>query len=318
MNYVFGPVPSRRLGRSLGIDPIPLKTCNWNCVYCQLGRTSPLTKERREYTPSQEIIDEVQHALDAHLPGQIDWLTFVGSGEPTLHSGLGWLIRQVKARTDIPVAVITNGSLLNNQEVREEISLADAVLPSLDAGSTWLYLRINRPSPRFGFDQLLEGLGRFRQVYSGQLWVEVMLIKGLNDSEKTLLEIAHVLEEIHPDQVHINLPTRPPAEAWVKPPDIEGLKRAAAILGNMAKVLLPSGGDFDLSGYTDVTEAILSIITRHPMREEELRRALVKYKPGKMEAALASLINSGHAQIVERNGTRFWSTAGAQYRDTDQ
>ena len=147
MAYVFGPVPSRRLGQSLGVDTIPLKTCNWNCVYCQLGRSEPLINERREYVPREIIMAEVKETLQNHRPGEIDWVTFVGSGEPTLHSGIGWLIRQVKAFTDIPVAVITNGSLLYLPAVREELAPADAVLPTLDAGSAQLYRQINRPYP---------------------------------------------------------------------------------------------------------------------------------------------------------------------------
>jgi wyosine [tRNA(Phe)-imidazoG37] synthetase (radical SAM superfamily) len=126
MNFVFGPVPSRRLGRSLGIDTIPLKTCNWNCVYCQLGRSVPLVNQRRNYFLTEAILAEVQLALAAHRSGEIDWITFVGSGEPTLHAGIGLLIRQVKALTDLPVAVITNGALLHLPEVRAELIAADA------------------------------------------------------------------------------------------------------------------------------------------------------------------------------------------------
>jgi wyosine [tRNA(Phe)-imidazoG37] synthetase (radical SAM superfamily) len=138
MNFVFGPVPSRRLGQSLGIDTIPLKTCNWNCVYCQLGRSVPLVNQRRNYFLPEAILAEVQVALSAHQPGTIDWITFVGSGEPTLHASLGLLIRQVKTLTDRPVAVITNGSLLYLPEIRQELSAADAVLPTLNAGAPQL------------------------------------------------------------------------------------------------------------------------------------------------------------------------------------
>ncbi|MEA3326978.1 MAG: radical SAM protein, partial [Chloroflexota bacterium] len=143
MKRVFGPVPSRRLGQSLGVDPVPLKTCNWNCIYCQLGRTRPFRIERRYNFSVLEILSEVQQALEAHAPGEIDWVTFVGSGETTLHAGVGEMIQGVKAMTDIPVAVITNGSLLYMPEVRHELQAADAVLPSLDAGNAVLYRRIN-------------------------------------------------------------------------------------------------------------------------------------------------------------------------------
>ena len=165
--FVYGPVPSRRLGQSLGVDPIPLKTCNWNCVYCQLGRTMPLTNERRAYFPRSDILAEVKDSLDAHPDNEIDWITFVGSGEPTLHTGIGWLIRKVKDISDLPVAVITNGALLYLPEVRQELLAADAVLPSLDAGKSWLYRKINRPHPEISFERLLNGLAAFRGEYSG-------------------------------------------------------------------------------------------------------------------------------------------------------
>jgi wyosine [tRNA(Phe)-imidazoG37] synthetase (radical SAM superfamily) len=315
MKYVFGPVPSRRLGQSLGIDTIPLKTCNWNCVYCQLGRTQPLTNERKEYVPRDEILSQVKEALHAHAQGEIDWVTFVGSGEPLLHSCMGYLIRQVKEITELPVAVITNGSLLYLPEVRQELLEADAILPSLDAGTSELYRKINRPHPELTFARLVEGLIDFRQEYHGRLWVEVMLVRGLNDTPQTLVDIVAVLQEIKPDEVHLNLPTRPPAETWVQPPTAESLMRAMAILGGSAEVVHPAEGSFDLSGYEDPIDAIIGIITRHPMRQEELERSLASWSPGRVSQALAELKASGRAQIVERYGVRFWSAASAHYPD---
>lgn len=318
MNYVFGPVPSRRLGQSLGIDTIPLKTCNWNCVYCQLGRTRPVTHTRKEYFARTEILAEVQRALAAHEPGQIDWVTFVGSGEPTLHEGIGWLIEQVKALTTIPVAVITNGSFLYDPEVRQGLAVADAVLPTLDAGTSRLYQRINRPHPSATFRRLVTGLIDFRREYSGQLWVEVMLVRGLNDTEVALQDIARILRLVKPDEIHISLPTRPPVETWVEPADDEGILRAQAILGQVTRVLHPAAGSFDLSGYDTLADGVLAIITRHPMRQEELEQTLEQAAPGQVEDVLAELVQSRRAQVVERYSVRFWSAAPSHYPSQEQ
>lgn len=318
MQYVFGPVPSRRLGQSLGIDTIPLKTCNWNCVYCQLGRTVPLTNERREYIPRAFILAEVRQALARCSPGQIDWVTFVGSGEPTLHSGIGWLIREVKSLTELPVAVITNGALLYQPGVRADLCAADAVMPTLDAGSAELYRRINRPHPETTFERLVSGLAAFRQMYHGRFWPEVMLVRGLNDTEEALRAIAAVLRTIDPDEIHISLPDRPPAETWVLPPDAEGLMRAQAILGSVARVLHPACGTFDLGGCATPADAVVAIITRHPMRESDLIAALERWAPDRVQTALAELAADGRAQRVERHGVRFWSAAAARYPSVAQ
>jgi wyosine [tRNA(Phe)-imidazoG37] synthetase (radical SAM superfamily) len=318
MSFVYGPIASRRLGQSLGIDPVPLKTCNWNCVYCQLGRTQPLLHERKEYVSAAAIVAELRAVLLAHPPGTIDWVTFAGSGEPTLHSRIGWLIRQAQALTDLPVAMITNGALLYVPEVREELSAADAVLPTLCAGTAALYRRIHRPHPECTFERLLDGLIAFRAMYGGKLWPEVMLIRGLNDTEEALRAIAAALRQIRPDAVHINLPIRPPAEAWVRPPDDEGLMRALAILGEIAEVVHPAEGTVDLRGYDNVADALLGVITRHPLRQEEIERALAAWAPEWVRQVLAELEASGQAQAVERYGVRFWSAAPAHYPDSAQ
>jgi len=259
------------------------------------------------------MLVEIEQALAAHKPGDIDWVTFVGSGETTLHASLGWLIREVKALTGLPVAVITNGSLLYLPEMRLELSPADAVLPSLDAGNAVLYRKINRPHPEVNFKRLVEGLIAFRSEYQGKIWVEVMLIRDLNDTEAALREIAAALVRIQPDEVHILLPDRPPAENWVQPPGEDGLLRARAILGNIARVIHPASGSFDLSGAESLVDAVVGIITRHPMREEELVETLKHYSPTEVVITLSALEKSGKAQVVERYGTRFWSASSARY-----
>jgi wyosine [tRNA(Phe)-imidazoG37] synthetase (radical SAM superfamily) len=315
MNYVYGPIPSRRLGKSLGIDPIPLKTCNWNCVYCQLGRSTPLTNERREYVPREAILDEVAAVLSRHARGEIDFVSFVGSGEPTLNSELGWLIREVKALTDIPVAVITNGVLLHRPEVRADLLAADVVMPTLSAGSPAVYKRIHRPHPEATYARLVEGLLAFRAEYRGRLWIEVMLLSGVNDTPEALEELAAAIRKICPDEVHVVVPDRPPAEPWVGPPDDEGLMRAIAVLGPIARVVHPYNNGIDVSDYAAAEEAILGIVTRHPMSEEQLVHLLARWSWAEIARALAVLEDGGQINSVERHGTRFWIAAPSVFPD---
>jgi len=313
MNYIFGPVPTRRLGQSLGIDPVPLKTCNWNCVYCQLGRSIPMVNKRKEYYPADEILAEAKNALLSHHPGEIDWVTFVGSGETTLHASLGWLLREVKKITGLPVAVITNGSLLYLPEVRRELLAADAVLPSLDAGTPKLYQHINRPYPGLSFESFLDGLISFSEEYQGNLWVEVMLVKDLNDTEDQLNKIASALQRIKPDEIHIMQPTRPPVETWVKPPSDDGLRRALDILGDTARVIHPASGSYDLGEAKSIVEAVVGIVTRHPMREKELVETLKNLTTRDVTETLSTLAESDKLQVVERNGIRYWSASPSYY-----
>jgi wyosine [tRNA(Phe)-imidazoG37] synthetase (radical SAM superfamily) len=273
----------------------------------------PLTSERREHVAVEEVVADVRAAVEEHGEEGIDWITFVGSGETTLHASLGRMLREVQKITRLPVAVITNGSLLHLPEVREELCVADAVLPSLDAGTEDLYLRLNRPQPGFTFERLVRGLVAFRAQYPGRLWVEVMLVRGLNDTEEALQDLAAVLRRIAPDEVHVNVPTRPPSEPWVTAPGEKALARAEAVLGETARRVTPGEGWFDLTGCADVVEAIVQVITRHPMSDEELGHALGRWPREEIEAALADLAASGRAKQVERGGKRFWCYAGARF-----
>jgi wyosine [tRNA(Phe)-imidazoG37] synthetase (radical SAM superfamily) len=314
MKYVFGPVPSRRLGQSLGIDPIPFKTCNWNCVYCQLGRTTPLTLERKEFIPPADILNEVQQVIETSSPGKINWITFVGSGEPTLHSKLGQMILQVKKWTDIPVAVITNGSLLYLPEVRDELAAADAVMPTLDAGNSRLYRQINRSAPRFTLDLLVEGMEVFRKMYRGKLWIEVMLLKGINDQADTLQEIAEIMKKLDPDMIHITLPIRPPAESGIQPADLEGIERAANILGLAAPVIAPIiSTEGEAISVGNLNETIVSIVTRHPMKEEELICLFSDWPDGVIHQRLIDLSVSKKIKKVDKNGKSYWLVEAANF-----
>jgi len=312
---LYGPVPSWRLGRSLGVDPIPRKTCNWNCVYCQLGRTQPVVCRREDYVEPGVVVKALRHFFETHPQEDVDWVTFVGAGEPLLHAQIGRMIRDAVALTGLPVAVITNGSLLYRPEVRREVSAAQAVLPSLDAGNPTLYRRLNRPHPEVTFQRHVDGLKAFRQEYDGELWIEVMLIRGLNDDDQALEEITSLLHQIRPDEIHINTPTRCPAEPWVEVSDTERVMQASVFFERVAPVRLAhaTDGAFNLSECDSVVDGIIGIITRHPMSEEELGRALTCWAPGYEGEVLAKLAESGRARVVLRGTKRFWQSASSHF-----
>ncbi len=311
MKHVFGPVSSKRLGQSLGVDVLPPKSCTWNCIYCQLGKTGGYVTERREFYPREKILEEIRLAVDGSA--SIDWITFVGSGETTLYRGLGWLIRETKKHTDIPVAVITNGSLLYIEEVRNELLEADAVLPSLNAGSAELFERIDRPAPGFTYERHNEGLTEFRKVYRGKLWVEVMLIAGMNDSAEALQDISVALEKVRPDTVHLVLPTRPSTESEVSLPSEDAIERARFILSRVAKVVHPVKGSMNLRNTADIIEAVAAIARRHPLQERELRHALdelIPDEPDQVERMIERLLGSGRFKTVTRqDGEIYWTPA---------
>ncbi len=264
--YVYGPVPSRRLGRSLGVSPIPPKTCSYACVYCQLGKTTHLQTERKDFYPKEEILAEI---IESEPMGKADFITFVGDGEPTLNKDLGWLIKQTKQKINLPVAVITNGSLLSQKDVRENLSAADVVIPTLDAGNDRMFRMINRPHRDIDFETMLQGLVEFRREYSGQIRIEVMLVKGLNDTDGELTDIKRAIEKINPDRVYILTPIRPPAEAWVRPLEPEDILRALEIIGSGIPVTELETGQFSAEEFKDAKHAILEIGSRHPLRLDQ-------------------------------------------------
>jgi len=307
MTYVFGPVSSKRLGQSLGVDLLPSKSCTWNCLYCQLGKTRNFVTERQEFFPREKILEEIRQALT--LNTNLDWITFVGSGETLLYKGIGWLIAETKKLTTVPVAVITNGSLLYLREVREELLQADAVLPSLNAGSEALHNKIDRPASELTFQQHIEGLAAFRSQYKGRLWIEVMLLGGINDNDEALHDLATTLKTIHPDMVHLVLPTRPAPEQQVQLPSDKRLERAIAILSEVATVVHPLKGRMDLRSAKDLLEAVTAIVSRHPVQQRELHKAVADCFPddsAKADLVMQEFFATGRFKLVEHNGENYW------------
>ncbi len=266
MKYVFGPVPSRRLGNSLGISPIPRKVCNYSCIYCQLGRTDKMTGERKEFFKKEDILKEFKEYLKDS--DKFDIITIVGEGEPTLYLKLGELIKDVKKLTSKPVAVITNGALLHDKNVRKELCEADIVLPSIDGYDEETSKIIDRPLGTIKFDEELQGLIEFSKEYTGQLWLEIMLVEGINSDKNSIEAFKEILKKINYDRVYINTPVRPPAEDYVKSVGKEIIEYAVKELGGISIDMLSSGNFF--SEISDNYEAVLSIIRRHPMNQFEV------------------------------------------------
>ncbi len=298
MRYIYGPVPSRRLGMSLGISPIPQKTCNYSCLYCQLGRTSHMTNTRQSFFPLEEILLEFDDFLKKQV--RFDVVTIVGEGEPTLYSGLGELITGIKEKTDVPVAVITNGALLYDPQVRSELSQADIVLPTLDAYDEASFRAINRPHGSLRFEDVKEGLVSFSREFEGQLWIEIMLMEGINDDDESLGKYAALLGGLRYDRLYLNTPVRPPAEPEVRPLSSEKMKRALQLLGGTAIDLLVSG-DFH-SDIKDDYQAVLSIIKRHPMNQHEIEDFLASRGNKDYPSLLARLKEDGGVEVIAYKG----------------
>lgn len=274
LRYVYGPVPSRRLGESLGVSPIPKKTCNYSCIYCQLGRTNKLSNNRVEFFKVSEIIDELKIYLEHEA--DFDVVTIVGEGEPTLYLKTGELICKIKELTDKPIAVITNGALLYDKIVQNELSEADIVLPSLDSYDENTFKIINRPYGKLNFMECYNGLVEFSNNYKGELWLETMLIEGINDNRDSLLKFKSLIEKVKYDRLYINTPVRPPAEEYVKTVSSESMDMAIEILGGISIEKLVSVGF--CSKVKDDYEAVLSIIRRHPMNQFEIASFLYSRK----------------------------------------
>ena len=236
--YVYGPVPSRRLGSSLGISLTPHKICNFDCIYCQLGRTTKKSSERKEFVSKQAILAELRQWLHSHpqQAKQLHYITFSGTGEPTLHLAIGALISEIKKITDVPVAVITNASLFSDPELRKELLGADLLIPSLDAVQEDIFNRIDRPHPGIVLGSIIEGLIALRKEFRGEIWLEVMLVKGVNDDLGHIRKLKEVIERIRPDKIQLNSPVRVPAEPDVFPVDSQRLAEIKAILGAKCEV----------------------------------------------------------------------------------
>jgi wyosine [tRNA(Phe)-imidazoG37] synthetase (radical SAM superfamily) len=307
MMIAFGPVPSRRLGRSLGINNIPPKVCTYSCVYCQVGRTTEMTIQRRTFHDPAEIVQDVRDKVEkSKAAGEpIDYLTFVSDGEPTLDANLGLEIELLK-QLNIPIAVIGNNSLVSRQDVRDDLMGADWVSLKMDSVTEKTWRRVNRPHGRLELPSMLQGALTFAESFPGKLVTETMLVAGVNDGEQDLGEVAGFLERLQPDAAYLAIPTRPPAEAWVRAPDEETINRAYQILnekvGQVEYLIGYEGDAFAFTG--DVREDLLSITAVHPMQEDAVSAFLGR--AGAQWEAVHRLVAEGQIAEAEYGGHAFY------------
>lgn len=281
MDVTFGPVPSRRLGRSLGVNNIPPKICSYACVYCQLGNTIKMQIERREFYEPQKIFESVKERV-AQIRNQnekIDYLAFVPDGEPTLDINLGFNIESLKS-LEIPVAVITNASLIDNPDVRKDLLKADWVSLKVDTVNEEMWRVIDRPHGKLKLSSILDGMLAFKEQYQGQLVTETMMIKALNDSETAARKTMRFLSLLKPDVAYLSIPTRPPADKNILPAEPVAMNRAYQIISeSVAKVELLTGYEGNAFSFTgNVREDILNITAVHPMRQDAVDEILEKAK----------------------------------------
>ena len=303
----FGPVPSRRLGRSLGINNIPPKVCTYSCVYCQLGRSTRMQVERAVFYEPEEILrhaqDQVERAKEVGEP--IDYLAFVPDGEPTLDANLGRAIELLKP-LGIRVAVITNSSLIWREDVRDDLARADWVSLKVDSTQEKVWRTINRPSGTLRLTSILDGILEFAEVFGGELTTETMLAEGVNDSDDHLREVASFLARLEPARAYLAIPTRPPAEQWVRAPGEEVINRAYQILGERVNQVEPligyEGNTFAFTG--DVEDDLLSITAVHPMREEAVSEFLARARAS--WAVVRELVEQGRLVETRYAGRKFY------------
>jgi len=259
--HIFGPVPSRRLGLSLGVDIIPLKTCSYDCVYCQLGHTIAKTWKRQEYISTDEVVDELEQVLTETHP---DYITFSGSGEPTLNSAIGKIITEIKAITDIPVAVLTNGSLLYMQAVRDSLQGTDLVVPSLDAATQTVYEKINRPPTSVKVENIIDGLRQFSAAFKGAIWLEIMLVDNTNTDESEISKLVDITNALDVDKIQLNTVVRPPAEEFAYPVSRDKMQEFKARFGERAEVIADFSKITQKAYRKDTEEQILTLLRRRP------------------------------------------------------
>lgn len=305
--YIFGPVPSRRLGRSLGVDIMPKKICTLDCIYCQIGCTTEKTLERKPYVPIEPVLAELKEKLAAGI--ETDYITISGSGEPTLNSRLGELIDGIREITDTPIAILTNGTLLCRKDVRADCAKADLVAPSLDAADEITFQKINHPHPNLNVEVLISGIAKFRQEFAGQVWLEVFLIAPHNTEKPQIAKIKEAISLISPDRIQLNTAVRPTTDPTVKGIGINKLQAIANQLGSNCEVISPgqltTPADTNRPDSEQLSKTILSVLKRRPCTIADLASSL-NVASSQLTKLLAELQAAGLIQTTKKDSSIFF------------
>ena len=303
--HVFGPVPSRRLGRSLGVDLVPHKTCTYDCIYCQLGRTACKTLQRKEWVATDELLAELKEALQRTEP---DWVTLSGSGEPTLHAHLGRIVDRIRAMTTVPLAVLTNGSLLWMPEVRDAIEAADLVMPTLAAGSDAMFKQVNRPHDELSLEKVVDGIAQFRERFKGNLWLEVFLVAGLSATEAEVPQMIRLAERVHPDRIQLNTVARPPSESYAFPVPEQQMLRYAARFGRNAAVIADYQGTRDMPEFAAKRDDVLGLLSHRPCTIEDIAQGLGMHRHEVLKH-IEDLMDEAKITTKEQHGKTYYLRA---------
>ncbi|MFZ2656994.1 MAG: radical SAM protein [Victivallales bacterium] len=302
LKYLFGPVSSRRLGISLGVDLVPSKTCSMDCIYCEAGRTTCLTLERREYYPTSEILGELGEFLSS--APKLDYITFSGAGEPTLHSGIGEIAGFIKDKyPQYKICLITNGSLLGNAKLAKELAAVDLVIPSLDAADEETFRKINRPSPLLNCHDFINSLVDFRKIYKANLWLEIFVVPGINDGRESVEAIRKAVARIRPDKVQLNSLDRPGTEKWVEKATEDELRPFVKALEPFVKVEIigkpyvsAAAGKSEGPTVQDIGKNVLELVRRRPCTLAEIASA-VSAGEDEVKSVLDGLLGAGRIKV---------------------
>jgi wyosine [tRNA(Phe)-imidazoG37] synthetase (radical SAM superfamily) len=307
--HVYGPVPSQRLGRSLGIDLVPFKTCTYDCVYCQLGRTTNKTCERKEYVAVAEVLAELERKLTTE--NAPDYISLAGSGEPTLNTGIGDLISKIKGMTETPVAVLTNGSLLWIDEVQDALMAADLVLPSLDVGDEHLFRYVNRPHGDISFERMVDGLAAFTRRFPGEVWLEILLLAGVTGMPSEVKKIAALARRVAPARVQLNTVSRPPAEDFALPLSPGQILTMKGLFPGTVDIICGEAldGTHPPTSFNAKDEDVLSLLSRRPCTSTDVANGLGIHVTEALKH-LESLRAAGKVTAVVSGGRSFYTVDG--------